>query len=192
MNEVISYSDALRTADAVYNRGGVLTLPTGWQLDTSFGANGQFTGSSGVYVYALKPVGADDGRRILAFRGTEFPNARDLYADATNIGKTQFAEAFPLVNQWLAEQLVDGNRIELVGHSLGGALVQWAISDTNKTAVTNIVLNPETGLSATEAQFTSQLHFTTFNAPGITYAEKYRVRSCINTLFGIAAGRQVS
>jgi hypothetical protein len=120
MTEVISYGEAQRTADAAYNRGGELTPPVGWQLDTSFNITGEFTGTSGVYAYALKPIGTDDGRRILAFRGTEFPNARDLYADATNIGKTQFAEALPFVNQWLAQQLVDGNRIELVGHSLGG------------------------------------------------------------------------
>ncbi len=55
-NEVISYIDAQRTANAVYNRGGVLTLPTGWQLDTSFLTNGQFTGETGVYAYALKPI----------------------------------------------------------------------------------------------------------------------------------------
>ena len=126
MNEVISYSEAQQTANAVY---GLLTLPDGWQLDASFAANGQLIGASGLYAYALKPIGTDDGRRILAFRGTD--TVLDLYADATNIGRTQFGEAFPLVNQWLAQQLVDGNRVELVGHSLGGALVQWAINDTN-------------------------------------------------------------
>lgn len=169
MSEVISYSDAQRAADAVYNRGGVLTLPEGWQLDTTFDEDGQFTGQTGVYVYALKPIGSDDGRRILDFRGTEFPNARDLHADFSDIGKEQFQNTQSAVNQWLAQQLVDGNRVELVGHSLGGALVQWAISDTNMAAVTNIVLNPDAGLRATTAQFASQLHFTTFNAPGITY-----------------------
>ena len=124
MNEVISYAEAQLVADAVYNRGGALTLPVGWELDTTFATNGQRAGESGVYVYALKPVGTDDGRRILAFRGTELPNARDLYADATNIGKTQFLDAQSTVNQWLAQQLVDGNRVELVGHSLGGALAR--------------------------------------------------------------------
>ncbi|MGE3979176.1 MAG: hypothetical protein AB7F94_16575, partial [Nitrospira sp.] len=184
MSEVISYSAAQRTADAVYNRGGELTLPVGWELDTSFNTTGEFTGSSGVYVYALKPIGADDGRRILAFRGTEFPNARDLYADFTDIGKEQFQNAQSSVNQWLAQQLVDGNRVELVGHSLGGALVQWAINDTNLKD-TNVAngLNSVVEIARTlersndpnsvpDSNFQidpDQLHFTTFNAPGITY-----------------------
>ena len=68
MNEVISYSEAQQTANAVY---GPLTLPDGWQLDTSFNTTGQFSGATGVYAYALKPIGTDDGRRILAFRGTD-------------------------------------------------------------------------------------------------------------------------
>ncbi len=70
MNEVLSYTEAQQAADAVYNRGGSLTLPTGWQLDTTFAENGQLSGDTGVYIYAIKPVGIDDGRRILAFRGT--------------------------------------------------------------------------------------------------------------------------
>jgi len=79
MNEVISYSEAQRTADAVYNRGGALTLPAGWQLDTTFDEDGQFTGQSGVYAYALKPIGADDGRRVLAFRGGRGKRGRESF-----------------------------------------------------------------------------------------------------------------
>ncbi len=160
MNEVISYTEAQRAADAVYNRGGVLTLPAGWQLDTTFAANGQRTGASGVYVYALKPAGSDDGRRILAFRGTELPNARDLYADATNIGKTQFLNAQSDINRWLAQELVAGRWVELVGHSLGGALVQWAINDTNKAQILNITPNPDDpNPKPLASQFVNQLHF---------------------------------
>ncbi len=139
MNEVISYTDAQGAADAVYNRGGALTLPAGWQLDTTFSINGELTGASGVYAYALKPIGIDDGRRILAFRGTD--TVLDLYADATNIGRNQFRNAQSAVNQWLAQQLVDGNRVELVGHSLGGALVQWAINDTNLEKIPTLLMD---------------------------------------------------
>lgn len=88
MNEVISYTDGQRAADAVYSQGEAFTIPAGWQLDTTFDGDGQFTGQSGVYVYALKPIGSDDGRRILAFRGTD--TVLDLYADTTNIGRDQF------------------------------------------------------------------------------------------------------
>jgi Ca2+-binding RTX toxin-like protein len=182
MNEVISYTDAQRAADAVYNRGEAFTLPAGWQLDTTFDEDGQFTGQSGVYAYALKPIGSDDGRRILAFRGTD--TVLDLYADATNIGRDQFQNAQSAVNRWLAQQLVDGNRVELVGHSLGGALVQWAINDTNLedtnaanglnsvVEIARTLQKSDDPTSTPDQSFQidpNQLHFATFNAPGVTY-----------------------
>ena len=166
-----------------------LSVPAGWVLDLTFGENesGQVSGSAGGYVYALKPADTDDGTRMLVFRGTEVTvtNVRDVFADVTDIGKTQFSQlraGVDGVNQWLAEQLVAGRNIELVGHSLGGALVQWAINDTNMrdenadnnlTSVLEIARtlpDPITGLPNTGYQInSSQLHFTTFNAPGITH-----------------------
>ncbi len=70
---------------------------------------------------------------MLVFRGSEVTsvNMEDLFADVTDIGKTQFNELRNDVNPWLAQELVANRKVELVGHSLGGALVQWAINDTN-------------------------------------------------------------
>ena len=172
MTAFVSLTETREAALTVYGGDqGQLQLPIGWQLDTSFNnGTGDAGASAGGYVYALKPTGIDDGRRMLVFRGTEvtFTNVKDVFADVTDVGKTQFGELRNAVNQWLAQELVAGRQVELVGHSSGGALVQWAINDTNKLAVTSI-LDPETGLRATAAQFASQLHFTTFNAPGITH-----------------------
>jgi hypothetical protein len=174
-------------AELVYT--GKVAIPDGWVIDGSFNQvavqnpdgtttiieNGELSLANGFYAYALKPstsntsVPADT--RVLAFRGTEFTLATitDLYGDADSIGASQFGAAASTVNQWVAQQLIDGNNVELVGHSLGGALVQWAINDTNlkgtgpssvtelaRTIDSNFVLDP------------AQLHFYTFNAPGIT------------------------
>ncbi len=178
MSPFVTLSDARDAAALVYS--GPTFVPTGWMLDTTFGlgGSGQAAGTSGGYIYALKPAGSDDGRRMLVFRGTEvtLTNMKDVYADVTDIGKTQFAELDGFVNPWLARQLVDGNRVELVGHSSGGALVQWAINDTNMRDEN--VDNNQTLTSVLEfaKQFdeefvldSSRLHFTTFNAPGITH-----------------------
>ncbi|MDF0665708.1 MAG: calcium-binding protein [Nitrospira sp.] len=181
MTAVVSLVEAREAADRVYNELG--SLPTGWTIDATFGLNGsgQVTGSAGGYVYALKPAGTDDGQRMLVFRGTELTltNLKDLFADMTDIGRIQFEElrgGANGVNQWLAQQLVTGNRVELVGHSLGGALVQWAINDTNmreenadNDGTLISVLEIAKQLDGDFVLDPSQLHFTTFNAPGITH-----------------------
>ena len=166
---------ARQTADNVY--AGITAVLSGWQVDTSFGNGGQVEGDEGGYVYALKPLDPNDIRRILAFRGTEISltNVKDLYADLADIGKKQFADLRSDVNTWLAQQLVEGNRVELVGHSLGGALVQWAINDTNMLDTTNpdissVLERARTISNDNNFQIgSSQLHFTTFNAPGISF-----------------------
>lgn len=184
MTAFVSLDLAREAAEEVY--WGQSSLPAGWILDTSFGleGTGQAAGSAGGYVYALKPTGADDGRRMLVFRGTEvtLTNMEDLFADLTDIGKTQFNELDEFVNPWLAQELVANRKVELVGHSLGGALVQWAINDTNMrdenssndiTSILEIARSlpdPTTGVPNPAFQINpNQLHFTTFNAPGITH-----------------------
>ncbi|MGN2393206.1 hypothetical protein ACTFO6_17155, partial [Pelomicrobium sp. G1] len=170
---------------------GRSSIPVGWELDTSFnslGVNG-FPGeldlANGLYAYALKPASDNTAvapnTRILAFRGTEgsqdgIPDLRDWYNNLNSIGRDQFDGAQAEVNRWLAASLVAGRAVELVGHSLGGALVQWAINDTNlqdtnRSDVESVAKiaaaisgNPAYTVSA------SQLHFYTFNAPGIGHS----------------------
>ena len=185
MTAFIEYAVGREVADLVYRGRG--SRPFGWEIDTALNKDGVLAGlpgeinlPNGLYAYALKPIpsntSVDANVRILAFRGTELTltKFKDLYTDFTDIGKTQFGSASQVVNQWLAQNLVDGNRVELVGHSLGGALVQWAINNTNlrdtvrddvisaTEIVRSITGNPNLEINP------SQLHFNTFNAPGIT------------------------
>ena len=90
MTSFINTELARQTAERVYS--GITSVLPGWQIDTSFGVGGETIGDSGGYVYALKPLDPNDGRRILAFRGTEvsLTNLKDVYADVTTIGRDQF------------------------------------------------------------------------------------------------------
>ncbi len=191
MTRLIEYSLARDVAERVYS--GKSALPAGWELDTSFNPNavtdgtgvpGELHQGSGFYAYALRPTIANTSEaqnvRILAIRGTERKKPSDLYADVSDIGKSQFDGASSVINSWLARHLVAGRNIELIGHSLGGALVQWAANDTNliseanATSVLSIGRNlpdPNVPGSTSHPKFVikpSQLHFYTFNAPGIT------------------------
>ena len=86
MSGFISYAIGREVAEDVYL--GKLSIPTGWEIDTSLNADsspGEVFRANGFYAYALKPsasntsVSADT--RVLAFRGTEFTLAtiNDLY-----------------------------------------------------------------------------------------------------------------
>src|SRR5687767_11488967 len=102
MAGLIPYRLAREVASDVYGLfSGAIhgIIPTGWELDTTFNSTpspignsgpGELALSGGFFAYALKPQGID-GRRILAFRGTELTRLTDLYADTSNIGMTQFA-----------------------------------------------------------------------------------------------------
>ncbi|MDK2745044.1 MAG: hypothetical protein NDI90_19270 [Nitrospira sp. BO4] len=164
MSSFVSLNFAREIAADAYDR----VIPIGWELDTTFNDTGELSLSSGFYAYALKPVGSNDGTRILAFRGTEMTlvNMKDLFADLSDIGRAQFGEASPIVNEWLANELIAHRNVELVGHSLGGALVQWAVNDTNVNRI-NTIAQTLTGNILYQPNL-NQLHFTTFNAPGIS------------------------
>ncbi|OQW34303.1 MAG: hypothetical protein A4E19_02250 [Nitrospira sp. SG-bin1] len=177
MTAVIDYNLARLVADNVYGRpsGGLHgIIPSGWTLDTDFNRDGLQSSNpgelrlpNGFYAYALKSTDPNDDRRILAFRGTE--NARDWLANISDIGESQFTQdAKDIVNPWLAQQLVDGNKVELVGHSLGGALVQWTVNNTNREQI-NVFAQGLTGNEAYQVD-PSLMHFTTFNAPGIRFS----------------------
>lgn len=101
MRAFVTLQEAQQAAEKVY--GGLSSIPGGWVIDPTLGLRGELTSQNGSYVYALKAQGIDDGRRMLVFRGTEVTvtNVRDLFADVTDIGKTQFNELRDDVNQWL-------------------------------------------------------------------------------------------
>ena len=170
MNGFVDKEVARQVSENVYKDAANTKLPPGYQIDRSFGNKGEFKDNNGVYMYALMPT-ADNtsvpsNTRILGMRGTE-GKATDVYADIADVGHGQFGAAKPAVNAWLANNIKAGNNIEVTGHSLGGALVQWTINDKNLQAIADIPMSPsKQGLAMADIQ--SHLHFTTFNAPGIS------------------------
>lgn len=75
MTAFVSLQEAQQAAEKVY--GGLGSIPAGWVIDPTLGVGGELTSQSGGYVYALKPQGIDDGRRMLVFRGTEVTRRRN-------------------------------------------------------------------------------------------------------------------
>lgn len=70
------------------------------------------------------------GNYILAFAGTE--DLQDAYQDLANFGWGQWEETGPIVSSFfsqLKDQGVVINSIQFTGHSLGGALAQYAAYD---------------------------------------------------------------
>jgi len=126
-------------------------VPAGWMLDTTFNGSGELSTSNGLFAYALKPI--DGGStRVLAFRGTEMNKPTDLFSDAGSIGQNQFDAAALDINQYLASNAQLGLNTELVGHSLGGALVQWTINDKNISAIQQLLPNNGDGPVLTAEQ----------------------------------------
>lgn len=68
---------------------------------------------------------------VLSFAGTDPTTVGDLLADAnaTGVGFGQFADNADAVKMWLRmAHSFSGQRVTVVGHSLGGAHAQWAAS----------------------------------------------------------------
>lgn len=172
MSSVVEYLFAREVAQDVYGPAdGALhgTLPSNglWLFDQGFNGTGELSTGPGFYAYALRPSDPTDNRRVLAFRGTEMLHPSDLFSDGSSIGQNQFSGSVPdAVNAYLADNYRAGLDTELIGHSLGGALVQWAINDSNLEKIRTVV-DPQ-GLGVSSAEIAQHLHFFTFNAPGIT------------------------
>ena len=177
MAAFINYDLAREVAQEVY-RDGAKPWPDGWELDTTLidsnhGTVGYIDLPNGFYAYALKPIASNHNvaasTRILAFRGTEMSKATDLYADTSDIGQKQFDTAKPEIDRWLRDNVIANNNIELVGHSLGGALVQWAINIDNLDELKKQIGDAVKDKGIASPDPLPHLHFYTFNAPGITY-----------------------
>ncbi len=170
MNGFVDKEVARQASENVYQGKQAKQLPAGFEIDTSFANQGELAADNGVYMYALKPSATNTSvpanTRILAMRGTEPKNPTDIYADIADVGHGQFSVAQPKVNDWLANNIKAGNQIEVTGHSLGGALVQWTINDRNLQAI-NQTRTKDGKPGPDPEQIKSHLHFTTFNAPGI-------------------------
>ena len=67
------------------------------------------------------------GDLIVAFTGTQ-PSANDALADL-NVGVTQWERNREAVSSFIAANLDEGAAVNFTGHSLGGALAQFAAYD---------------------------------------------------------------
>jgi len=92
--------------------------------------------------YALQPVangsgffafGLDSDQQdpVLVLRGTEPSKLSDWLSDfePDGVGFNQFQSEKALVEGWVIEEYLAGKHVDVVGHSLGGALAQWFAAD---------------------------------------------------------------
>jgi len=86
---------------------------------------------------------------IVAFRGTE-PNAQDVYTDL-NLGVPQWKENRERVINYLSNLTDEGYGVNFTGHSLGGALAQYAAYDLlNTSDDSSITLTTFNGLGGND------------------------------------------
>ncbi len=132
-------------------------------LDAAFAAYGDspppgynsigrtITNDSGLYVTVYRKIGAEE--YIIAFRGTEKTLA-DFNTDAQK-GWPQYDDSDDKIQDLIKDLLATGGRVDITGHSLGGALAQFTAYDLFEN-------NP--GLEA------SKVSLTTWNALGGEWA----------------------
>ena len=89
----------------------------GYKVDKMFGTTGD-----GLTAYALRDPGT--GNVVIAFRGTS--DGEDWKDNVGNLGWRQWQEAKPDVERYLKNNWKDGAEVTFAGHSLGGALAQYA------------------------------------------------------------------
>lgn len=136
-------------------------------LDAAFASYPESSVPRG-YIYSQRAIENVDGlyvdvyRRgetndyIVSFRGTEPGSLADITTNA-NLGWLQFAASRPKIRSLLHELLSKGGNVDVTGHSLGGALAQFAVYDVVKNA----------GETKTP---TAKLRLTTWNALGGEWA----------------------
>lgn len=79
-----------------------------------------------------------NGNYIIAFAGTETNNPQDAYQDLASFGWGQWFKNKPYVESFFADLMENGNPINSIlftGHSLGGALAQYAAYDFVKEGI---------------------------------------------------------
>lgn len=81
---------------------------------------------SGLRMEVYRRTGSND--YIVSFRGTEPSQFNDIATDI-NLGWPQYGSARRDIQRVLKSLLQEGGRVDVTGHSLGGALAQFAVYD---------------------------------------------------------------
>ena len=111
---------------------------------------------SGLRMEVYRRAGTKD--YIISFRGTEMSQFNDIATDI-NLGWPQYASSRSDIQRVLNSLLQEGGKVDVTGHSLGGALAQFAVYD---------LIN---GLNGDKReQITNQISLTTWNALGGVWA----------------------
>lgn len=91
------------------------------------------TNNEGLHAQIYRRVGSND--YIVSFRGTD--KALNDFSTDANLGWPQYKESRPAIQNTLRKLLAEGGRVDITGHSLGGALAQFAayelLDNTDKT-----------------------------------------------------------
>lgn len=112
----------------------------------------RITNEFGLHAIVFQKVGTKE--YILAFRGTEMNQTNDWITNA-NLGWPQYERSRDDIQRVLTALLNDGGQVTTTGHSLGGALAQFAVYDLAKEAKLN-----------GQDEILSQVSLTTWNALG--------------------------
>ena len=87
---------------------------------------------TGFRAIALKPTDPTDRRTIVAYAGTSNGvDWRNNVQQGLGLPSRQYQQAVDFANKWRA---IDGDRVRLTGHSLGGGLASYASIKTNLPA----------------------------------------------------------
>ncbi len=144
---------ALRASALAYDKQYGGGLGGSYVLNRDYNGTGfHVDPETGFKVVALSDVA--NTRVILAFAGTE-ASAQDVYADLL-LGENQWIKNGGDVTKFLRDATVSGVDVLITGHSLGGALAQYAAHD-----LINAFRSDEV-----ESMYGGQVSVATFNALG--------------------------
>ncbi|MEI6032107.1 MAG: calcium-binding protein [Synechococcaceae cyanobacterium ELA739] len=136
-----------------------------------YNSTGQtITNNNGLYATVYRKIGTDE--YIVAFRGTE-KTIQDINTDVQK-GWSQYEDSDDEIQLLLKELLANSSHVDITGHSLGGALAQFAVYDL----VANNLENPID---------TSKYSLTTWNALGGEWALKAKRKYKPELLKGVSA-----
>ena len=98
----------------------------------------QITNPEGLHVEIYQKDNTQD--YIISFRGTETDQLNDIATDL-NLGWPQYSASRERIQSEINKLLERGGNVEITGHSLGGALAQFAAYDLAKRTQSSDILD---------------------------------------------------